>query len=34
MTAIYARRIRAGKMTIDQVPALWREQVRAMIGEA
>ncbi len=34
MAAIYVRRIRAGKMTIDSVPALWREQVRAMLGEA
>lgn len=25
MGAIYGRRIRAGKMTIDEVPEMWRE---------
>lgn len=31
MTAIYVRRIKTGQMTLDAVPALWREQVRRMI---
>ncbi len=34
MAAIYVRRIGDGKMTIDQVPMLWRERVREMIEEA
>ena len=28
MVAIYVRWIKAGKMTIDEVPARWREAVR------
>ena len=28
MAKIYARKIREGKMTIDDVPERWREQVR------
>ena len=28
MAKIYARKIRAGEMTIDDVPARWREDVR------
>lgn len=28
MVAIYVRRIRAGLMTIDEVPLRWREAVR------
>lgn len=31
MAAIYVRWIKAGKMTIDQVPARWREQVEKML---
>lgn len=31
---LYVRKIRAGEMTIDDVPARWREQVRkALEGE-
>lgn len=33
MVAIYVRRIKEGKMTIDEVPARWREQVREQLGE-
>lgn len=33
MAAIYVRRIKAGMMTVEQVPALWREQVRRMTEE-
>lgn len=33
MVKIYVRRIKAGLMTIDQVPALWREAVREAMGE-
>ena len=29
MVAIYARWIRAGRMTLAQVPEKWREDVRA-----
>jgi len=28
MVAIYVRWIKAGKMTIDEVPARWKEAVR------
>lgn len=28
MVAIYVRRIRAGLMTLDDVPERWREKVR------
>lgn len=28
MVAIYLRLIKAGSMTLDAVPLLWREQVR------
>ena len=28
MVAIYVRRIREGKMTLDEVPLRWREAVR------
>lgn len=31
MVNIYVRKIRAGQMTIDEVPERWREQVRAII---
>lgn len=33
MAKIYVRRIKAGLMTIDQVPLHWREQVRALLAE-
>ena len=33
MVSIYVRWIRAGRMTIDQVPERWREAVRAAMGE-
>ena len=33
MVKIYVRRIKAGLMTIDQVPALWCEAVREAMGE-
>ena len=32
MVKIYVRRIRAGLMTLEQVPALWREAVREALG--
>lgn len=31
MAKIYYRRIKAGIMTLDDVPELWREQVRALL---
>lgn len=31
MIAFYAGQIRRGKLTIEQVPALWRESVAAAI---
>lgn len=34
MAAIYARWIKAGRMTIAQVPACWRDVTRGIIGEA
>ena len=35
MVAIYVRWIKAGKMTIDDVPERWREEVRgALEGDA
>lgn len=33
MAKIYVRRIRAGLMTIDDVPARWREQVEQLMEE-
>ena len=33
MAAIYVRWIKAGKMTIDDVPERWREEVRAALAE-
>lgn len=32
MAKIYVRKIRAGEMTIDQVPARWREEVEILLG--
>ncbi len=31
MVKIYVRRIKAGRMKLEEVPALWREQVAAML---
>lgn len=31
MVNIYVRKVRAGQLTIEQVPERWREQVRAII---
>ncbi len=33
MAKIYARKIRAGQMTIEEVPERWREAVRELLGE-
>ena len=33
MVAIYVRRIRDGKMKIEDVPARWRDAVIAAMGE-
>jgi hypothetical protein len=33
MVKIYVRRIREGKMTLDEVPERWREAVREALGE-
>lgn len=33
MVNIYVRWIKAGKMTIDDVPERWREQVRAKLSK-
>ena len=32
MAKIYANRIKAGKITLDDVPQRWREQVKALLG--
>lgn len=34
MAAIYVRLIKAGRMTADEVPARWREQVETLLKEA
>lgn len=34
MIAIYVRRIKEGKMTINDVPERWREAVRNAIDES
>lgn len=31
MAKLYFKQIKAGLMTIEQVPALWREQVQTLI---
>lgn len=31
MAKIYYRQVKAGRRTIDEVPELWREQVREML---
>lgn len=33
MAKIYVRQIRAGKMSIDDVPNKWREAVRELLKE-
>ena len=33
MVNIYVRKIRAGELTIDDVPTRWREKVREALGE-
>ena len=33
MVALYVKRIKAGLMTIDDVPIRWREAVREALGE-
>lgn len=33
MAKIYVRRIKAGLMTLEDVPMLWREKVKQMLEE-
>lgn len=33
MVNFYVRRIKAGKMTLEEVPEKWREAVREALGE-
>ena len=33
MVNIYVRKIRAGEMTLEDVPLRWREKVREALGE-
>ena len=33
MVAFYVKRIKAGKMTLEDVPVRWREAVREALGE-
>lgn len=33
MAKLYAKRIKAGQMTIDDVPARWREEVERLLNE-
>lgn len=33
MVKLYVRKIRAGEMTLDQVPLRWREAVREALEE-
>ena len=33
MAKIYYRKIKAGEMTIEEVPARWREAVQRMLDE-
>ena len=32
MAAIYVRWIKAGKMTLEEVPPRWRDEVEALLG--
>ena len=34
MVAIYVRRIKVGKMTLEEVPEKWRAQVEEKLSEA
>lgn len=34
MAKIYVRKIRAGEMTIDEVPARWRKQTEELLKES
>ena len=33
MAKIYAKKIKAGQMTIDDVPTRWRAEVEALLAE-
>lgn len=33
MAKLYAKRIRAGKMTLEEVPERWRAEVEALLAE-
>jgi len=33
MAKVYARLVRAGKITLDDVPERWREEVRRLLEE-
>lgn len=33
MAKIYYRRIKAGEMSLEQVPKIWKEAVRALLEE-
>lgn len=33
MVNIYVRKIRAGEMTLEDVPVRWREKVREALGD-
>lgn len=33
MTKIYARRIKAGLMTLEDVPAIWRAKVKQLLEQ-
>lgn len=33
MAKVYANQIRRGAITIENVPARWREQVRELLGD-
>lgn len=34
MAKIYVKKIKAGQMTLDDVPERWREEVRRMLEES
>lgn len=34
MAKIYARKVREGQMTLDQVPEKWRAEVEKLLAEA
>jgi len=33
MAKLYVKRIKAGKMTLDEVPEHWRDEVRRLLEE-